>query len=245
MTESTEKLILKPAPGKVTKPRAVGTSGAEVTQFQAEDNKGNTRIFETWSKELVEFIKEQAEKGEPFSADVAYSQKESQGQTYDHWKVTQCYRADGSPVKQRSFGGGKSYGKSPQDIKSIEDQVRAYIIADLWKSDKIDAGTEGLLVNKLKAWLAKLGEPLPAPSAADSYQVARPPAAKPAEKKTTPAPENKGFANAGEFLKACLDILGMNRSNVLEALSISGIGEIKDLNKAYNQLAEMKAKSPF
>lgn len=238
MAENSERLILKVTPGSIGKPRAVGESGAQVTQFKAEDNKGNARVFETWSESLVEFIKEQAEKGEPVSADITYSQKESQGQTYDHWKVIQCYRADGSPVKQRSFGG-KSYGKSPEERKSIEDQNRSERITDLWIAGKIEDNDP--LTIKLRAWLSKLGEPLPARPASDSYQVSRP---KPAEKKATPA-QNKGFANAGQFLKACLDNLNMNKSDVLEALSISDVSELGDLDEAYLKLTAMKEKPPF
>lgn len=242
MSENSERLTLKVALGAIAKPQEIGTGGAKVVRFKAEDNKGNARLYETWSDSLVEFIKECAEKGEPVQADVAYSQKEGKdGTQYDHWKVIQCYRTDGSPVKQRSPGGGsKYYGKSPEERKSIEDQTRAYIIADLWKSSTIDA-SESLLVNKLKTWLSKLGEPLPIASKKEEPTTAKP--ATKAEKKEEPTP--KVFANAGEFLKACLDNLDMNKSDVLEALSISDVSELENLNEAYLKLTEMKHKPPF
>lgn len=244
MTENTERLKLKVTPGSIARPQEIGEKGARVVRFKAEDEKGNTRVYETWSEELAYFIKEKAEKDEVIPTDISYSEKEGKdGMIYSHWKVIQCYRADGSPVKEKvSRGGGKYYGKSPEERKSIEDQTRAYIIADLWKSGKLDDSNP--FVKKLETWLNKLGEPLPAISKGDEPTITKP--ADKTEPKAKPEPAKKeGFANAGEFLKACLDNLGMNRTDVLEAKNISDISDLLDLNQTYQELAEMKSKPLF
>lgn len=69
---------------------------------------------------------------------------------------------------------------------------------------------------------------------------------KPEDKKATPVKEKtKGFENAGQFLKACNDNLGINRTDVLTARSISDVSEIKDFDLAYQELVIEKEKSPF
>lgn len=61
----------------------------------------------------------------------------------------------------------------------------------------------------------------------------------------TPPPVSGEFANPGEFLTACRDNLGLNKSDVLEVMSISDISELGDLNKAYPKVAEKVNKPPF
>lgn len=75
-------------------------------------------------------------------------------------------------------------------------------------------------------------------------EAAKPPAK--SKEKAAPGPaESKGFANAGEFLKSCLDNLGMNKTDVTESLSIAGVSELSSLEEAYEKLVSWKNKSPF
>ena len=64
-----------------------------------------------------------------------------------------------APAPVATSGGGDSLEKR----QSIESQTRAYIIADLYKAEKLEAGSSQ--VKSLLVWLDKLGSPAKKPEA--------------------------------------------------------------------------------
>lgn len=145
--EKKERKILTITSVGTTKDIKIGNRDTKVIQFKATDAQGNELVYEAWDKEQVEQVKVNAN----LDCDITHTEKD--GQT-SH-KVTQMYNAEGKPIRPITGRGGASRysGKSPEDRKSIEDQVRAYIIADLWKSGLAPQN----LLQKLTTWLEKLG----------------------------------------------------------------------------------------
>ncbi len=125
----------------VGKPSAFGTSGQRIP-FASEDKSYVCFISTLFGDIIV---------GNKIDADVEVRQSGE----YVNNVVVQIYR-DGKPIVQpkQVWSGGGSKGKSPEERKSIEDQVRIYVIADLWKADKLKETDP--LVGKMLAWLGEL-----------------------------------------------------------------------------------------
>jgi len=222
---NTERKTIKLSPGTISTWRDVGEKGAKVCNFKGKDGV----VYEVWSEDLLEFIKDCGVKDTEFAADVAYSEKESGDAVYKHWKIVQCYRADGSPVKQQksSYRGGGN-DDSPEKRKSIEDQTRAYVIADLYKADKAEQD----LIDKLNTWLRKLGQVAPPPEAKPGK--AEFPKAAATESKGPVAKAEAGLDNIpkhiGEMLSICLDH-GIARPEVLGYLEVAEL-DVKNIKVA-------------
>lgn len=139
---------------EVMPPREVGQRGAKIYEFKGEDGIK----YETFSSTFAGYFV----MGKTIDADVNTTTKQGQdGTTYVHHQITQIY-VDGKPVNIKS--GGRSYGKSPQEIVSIENQCRSKIIADLWINEKLKDDDQ--LVKNLKSWLpyATVADELPKPT---------------------------------------------------------------------------------
>jgi hypothetical protein len=197
----------------------------EVLEFAGDDRVN----YETWSKELAEYIKVGAE----IDASVDFSEKVSGDKTYYHNTVTQIF-VDGQPVRSK----GRNFGQdSPEKMASIENQKRADLICQLWIAGKIVDNDP--LVVKAKAWLSLLGI-TPAPVAAPVVTKSM---AKPSE--TIPGQ----FTNAGEFLTACSKPpLKLNKTQVLAALkqaSIKAPDSLEGVNfdDAYQVLIEAQKEA--
>ena len=99
----------------------------------------------------------------------------------------------------------------------------------------IDGGKQKVVYDAALDWaIAHLEKP---PEAAK-------PTAKSKEKAGSSPAESMEFENVGQFLKACLDNLGMNKTDVTEALSIAEVSELPSLDEAYKTLVGWKNKSP-
>ena len=139
-----EKHTLKITEDK--EPRPVGQ--AEVMEFLATDPDNKTLKYGVWSKSLYEFIK----KGVAIDAEIETKVSDKttpEGEHYVSRKVVQIYN-NGQPLVKKQ--GGRTWGKSPEEIKSIEAQVAVKVITDLEIAGKpINPG----LVNLRNAWLQK------------------------------------------------------------------------------------------
>lgn len=129
-----------------------------------------------------------------------------------------------------------------EETASIEAQTAYNGIIELAKQGEVDDKFKRLYEKaldwadiKLDATMPKVAEskkPEPAPNG---------------EKKADAPKEDEapGIANAGQFLTKCVDTLGYAKATVrvevLTALGLSNFDEIKDFNKAFLKLAEMKA----
>ncbi len=175
---------------------SIGSAGEynnnPVIQFAAVDQAGESKGYETWGRELVDLVQKDA----VLNAEVTCVQKGDQVTN----RVTQMFDVQGKPIRpsQRRSGGGYGAGSSPEDRVSRDNQARAYIISDLWKSGKLEDNDSR--VKKLLSWLDRMGEtaPAPAPAPAQAAAKAAPPPTQPATARaappptTPPAPEAEG-----------------------------------------------------
>lgn len=202
----------------INAPRSIpGRDGLEVTEFMGEDNVK----YEVWSNTLVAELKE----GGEIDADIVYSVKETEQGVFYHNKITQIYK-DGQPVKGRQ--GGKGYNARDED--RTDARCAAMEIGSCWREGKLEDSDP--LVSDYKNWLAGAIKFKPSPT----------PVPKPATKKvgakaktTTDAIPTGGFKNAGEFLKACLDQYGLNRTKVFAELNVQALVDA-DLNEAWQKI---------
>ncbi len=133
---------------QVRQARQVGQ--AEVLEFTAigEDNK--TWLYGAWSKPLYEYIQKDA------VIDVEVEVKVSDrtnggGEHYVNRKILQLYQ-NGQPVIKKQ-SGGRSYGKSPEEIKSIEAQVAVKAITEMEIAGR---PVKPELINLRDGWLKKV-----------------------------------------------------------------------------------------
>lgn len=118
---------------KKVKVKSVGTprkaGNSQVTQFTVEDDK---TIYEVWGTIPLEYVKPEKE----FEIDVDFSEKESQGQIYQHHTVTQIYVGGTAVLKKgnggkRGYGGVTTYADAPERTASIEAQKAAELVVNL------------------------------------------------------------------------------------------------------------------
>jgi hypothetical protein len=143
---------------EVKEPRPVGNKGAVVYEVKGEDGLKYETFSETFSKYFV------VDKTLEVDVDTVSNQAQD-GNTYVHHRITQVY-VDSKPVQAKQ-GGGRSYGKSPQEIASIENQCRSKIITELWIAGKLK--DEDTRVKALLGWL-----PYTAIPTAESKQASTP-----------------------------------------------------------------------
>ena len=140
----------------------------------------------------------------------------------------------GQPV---ALSEASSNGEPPEKRQSIEDQTRAYIIADLFKAEKLEAGSSQVV--SLLAWLDKLGTPesekkaeAPTPKAEKEAAVSTP-----AEGEPWSRLENVGqlFTRAQSF--------GLSSRDVYESVGVVKPEEIIDLDEAWTATAKKFTKT--
>ena len=230
-------------------PVPVGSGDIKMLEFFLTIEDGINlmfKIFKPDSKpDMFNAVKDNV--GKVIEVEYTETVRDYQGHPETNRKVSQLF-VDGKPVA--AGGGGRSYGKSPQEIWSIESQSRANRITELWIAGTIKP--EDPLVKKLRTWLEKLGEPVPftqAPVVAPAQQPAAKAAA--ASKEKTPdkdessQDEQEGtvsFKNVGEFLTQCNKQLGVDRSGVLQILGISDTTKIADLMEAFQTVRKKVAE---
>lgn len=130
-------------------PMGFGNGDGQKVSFAGEDNISYT----CFAKDLFENIKT----GATLDADT----EQRKNGEHINWVVTQIY-VNGSPVgKKGGFAKKGGYGKSPEEIRSIENQVRVKIISELWIHSTITP--EDPLVGLLRKYLLKLGDAPPPP----------------------------------------------------------------------------------
>jgi len=147
VVEKTERKMLKIK--SVGQPASFGSGDGKKLSFAAEDGLSYT----TFVSSLFELVVVGAE----LDSDVELRKSGD----YTNWILVQVYK-DGKAMaeKKKWGGGGGGYrGKSPEEIDSIENQVRAKIVSDLWVGKAVTDSDE--LVIKLRAWLNKLGARVP------------------------------------------------------------------------------------
>jgi len=142
---------------------------------------------------------------------------------YFHYQVLEAYK-DGQPLGKQK-GGSHNYGDSPEKIANIEAQnavsnvMRAYVkMCEITNNQPPTKLWE--LWDKALVWCdAKIPEPANGNREALKSEVAQ------VEKEVEDLfGENNGkrtFKNQGEFLKACLEVYSLNRSQVFEILALS------------------------
>ena len=105
-----------------------------------------------------------------------------------------------APAPSSKFNGGDS----PEKRNSIENQTRAYIIADLFKADRLKPNSSQVV--KLLAWLDQLDSPVKA----EPVETTK---TNPETKKEEPGT----FKNLGEFLTA-MNEKGLSRTQTVDEL---------------------------
>lgn len=162
--------------------------------------------------------------------------------------------APGAPTNGKSSMTTEQWAdKDRQDRLSIEQMSAWRGIVDLVQGECkiLTPGDHTTMIDTALtaglAWAIKrLGDMLPAPVQAKSKedpdweQIKR--EGKPAIDQSSDSKMPKGFKNAGEFMKACNENLGLSASEVCIRRSVSGADQIPDLMKAYIELAEDVAK---
>jgi len=118
-----------------------GDKGKKV-KFNAEDGL----TYETFSQSLFEYIVTGKELDADTELRITTADDSNQ---YPHWIVTQIYQ-DGQPIGSKGKWG-YSREKSPEERASIENQVRAKIISELWIADKFK--DDDIEVKRLRQWL--------------------------------------------------------------------------------------------
>lgn len=145
MADEKERIKIKVASAGTPKPLRIRDRDTVVIQFKGEDGI----VYEAWEQALVDLVKPGAE----IDGDVTHGEKDG----IPVHRLIQAYDAAGKPIKQAT-GGGKRYGgyKDPTlEAASIESQVSAYIVKDLFIAGKLDELQESKnpLAMDLKAWL--------------------------------------------------------------------------------------------
>jgi hypothetical protein len=123
-----ERLKLKVL--QVRPARQVGQ--AEVLEFTAVGEDKKTWMYGAWSRALYEYIKEDAVIDVDVEVKVS-DRTNGGGEHYVNRKIVQLY-VNGQPVIKKP--SGRAYGKSPEEIKSIEAQVAVKAITDLEIANK-------------------------------------------------------------------------------------------------------------
>lgn len=118
-----------------------------VHEFLAKvDGKEAAIKIACWDTNLFQFIKPDAVIDADW-AEKASDKKDSNGQPYMNRKILNIFN-NGQPVIEKKMGRG---AKSPEERASIEQQVKAKVIAELWIAGKFTPTDPE--VNKLRAWL--------------------------------------------------------------------------------------------
>ena len=163
---------------------------------------------------------------------------------YENWTLTQIY-VDGKPMAEKGkggYGGGKSYGKSPEERLSIEDQVRVKAITELVISGKV--ALEDILGKKLVAYLSKLGGAAPRPEPVKEKAVEEKKAEKPSEQAelgSPPPPEPEPEPDKPVSATTLATLKGVAKASGLPSLAISAIIVSEFSRKAAKNLTEKEA----
>ena len=92
-------------------------------EFKGEDGVK----YETWVKALATEVQLGAE----LDCDITHSKKEGESGIFYHHKITQIYK-EGKPVYQaETKPGGRSYGKSKEEQRSIERQTSIKLACEI------------------------------------------------------------------------------------------------------------------
>jgi len=137
---------------------------------------------------------------------------------------------------------GNGYRKEdPAKIASIETQVAAKIISELWVADKLseDKPEDARLMDQLLAWCnARIPNPgqkgeVTAVGAKERTQI--PPSSGSAHGLAPPTPPDgpEHFENRGQLFTACQKYLGVGPKGICEVLGITDPKNIIDLDEAY------------
>ena len=142
------KLTIK----EVKEPRKVGQG--EVVQFLAVGPDNKTLNYSAWDKTIWPYIKKTAVIDCEIESKVS-DKKDPGGENYVSRNVVQLF-IDGKPLIVKKASAGRSWGKSPEDLKleraSIEAQVAVKAITDLeiaGRAVKVE------LIERRDKWLTK------------------------------------------------------------------------------------------
>ena len=137
---------------EVKEPQKVGDKGAQMVKFRARGADGKELWYTTFRQSLFDSIKV----GIELEVDVETETRTHNGTEYTDRRVSQLY-VDGQPVAVKGAGGRPPFGfngrKSPEEIASIEQQVAAKLVAELWIADKLEQDSKE--VKALRGWLLK------------------------------------------------------------------------------------------
>lgn len=210
--------------------KKVGDKQIPKLSFKAKDGDGEYSYF-TFKSSLFELIKE----GQTISADV---ETEIRGE-YTNRKIVQIY-VDGQPAVSK--GGGRTYGKSPEELElSAKSYALSYAkdlaVAQVISPDYITEWADGFY-----AWMKGNGDKPTSPA-----KQAKAPAeeqefenlGKPETEKQGLSPTGKKVQNITEF-KGLMADYKLGTHDVCEALSINKLNDIKDWDEAWAKIKKAK-----
>lgn len=136
-----------------------------------------------------------------------------------------------------SGASSQNSGDSPEKRKSIEDQTRAYIIADLFKAEKLLHSDSQ--VKKLLTWLDELGKPAP-----EKAKTGKPSetTTKSATEEPPPDLHSLTFADAGKLKTACKDLLKMGLAQIEKEVEGFDLTTEKGRADAWMQIVAVSKK---
>ncbi len=198
---SHQSIVIK----TVGKPAPFGTSGGQKLSFASDDKSYVCFIPALFGDIIV---------GNTIDADVEVRESGE----YINNVIVQIYK-DGKPIAGNKPGGypPRPSGHTPEERASIENQVRAKIIAELWIGKAIDE--KHPLVTKLTNWLGVLGE-LPQISPVSSRVV--PEATKQPKSAVTPATGAK-VTPAEVIHRTVKDLVAISNEKGYDANNVTAI----------------------
>lgn len=147
-TAETKRMKLEILEVKERQP--VGEKGAVKLNFKTKVDDKELWFF-TFSTRLFEVI--EAGKGQTLDADVVISTREYDGNIYTDRKVTQIYK-DGQPIAVSS-GGGRQYGKSPEELELSRRSYALSYAKDLAVAGKIEVNDVLTMAEVYCRWLGE------------------------------------------------------------------------------------------
>ncbi len=243
--KQTQRMKIKILEVKERQP--IGDKGVVKLAFNATVDGKKAFQFFTFSPSLFEAIESSV--GKEIEAEVIISEVDTKnGSHFVDRKVTQVY-IDGKPVKTGSGGKGYNQGYSPEERASIEAQTGVKAVLGLVPHyDNVPSDISTRIKKSIEKALDWCD--LKVDANMKPFVQSETPAPKPATKKAgakaktaTDAIPTGEFKNPGEFLKACLDVYGLNRTKVLAELNATTLENI-DLKAAWQTIKGPRGEKP-
>lgn len=244
MTTDNKPQRVKLTIAEVLPVRTVGERKIPVLDFKADGVKYTIFGREALQKLVVA--------GAVLDCEVETKTREYNGNTYTDHNILNIFQ-DGQPVSKPG-GGGRSFGRSPEERRSIERQCALKCSMEYLSSIPLDVDFDEqkvLAIAELFAqWIA--GEPVklvPEPAKSAPMPTTVPTTGKEATKgqkagKGTSKRDPASIKSMSELYKACKDDFGMMPTDVFAELGVKGYTEIHDTPAdCYLKIATARMKS--